>query len=406
MPCNTPPPPTMDDEEDQMEVPEMEDDIIIIEDTDDAVNTFVFHSDPVFCCNFDKAGVLAVTGGQDDRAVVWDTNTDQQAKFVITEHRDSVIAADFNHDSSLVASADMDGLIQVWNVSSGSHEWDFETTEITWMAWHPTTNLLFAGTIDGNCWKWSVPDGATCEVFPTHGVASSCGRLLDNGSKCVVGYQDGSVKLWDVTNSSLIGSLHDHKQGVLCLASSPDGTLIASGAEDGTVKLIRSSNFKVLHSWNVAEDTGIESIGFFRSHPLIAVGTSQGDLNIYDLSTYTLRASTNLGDSIVKLVCSDSSPFVYIACGSNVECYDGRSCEVLNKWFCHDDRILDLAFSPRITNFGPNVTEELLCALAWYTLHPLMCEFGRGLPDHVSSDHGSNLGNLSPNRTDLTSELC
>lgn len=44
---------------------------------------FMILLDPVFCCNFDKSGTLAVSGGQDDKAFVWDVNTGE-TKFVIS----------------------------------------------------------------------------------------------------------------------------------------------------------------------------------------------------------------------------------------------------------------------------------------------------------------------------------
>lgn len=45
-------------------------------------------------------------------------------------HKDSVTCAVFNHDSSLVASGDMSGLIKVWKIQSKEEIWSFEVGDL------------------------------------------------------------------------------------------------------------------------------------------------------------------------------------------------------------------------------------------------------------------------------------
>ena len=47
-----------------------------------------------------------------------------------TGHKDSVTCAMFSHDSSLVATADMSGLIKVWKVESKEEIWSFEVGDL------------------------------------------------------------------------------------------------------------------------------------------------------------------------------------------------------------------------------------------------------------------------------------
>ncbi|GFY19267.1 angio-associated migratory cell protein [Trichonephila clavipes] len=327
---------------------EVDGEIIEILDNDDSDLSFELHTDSVFCCNFNHNGELAVSGGQDEKAHIWCTTTGD-LKFSCDGHTDSVVHASFNHDSSYVATAGMDGLIQVWNVETGTKEWDFETTEVTWMQWHPSSNLLFAGINDGNCWKWSIPDGAMCDVFVTHGVGTSCGHIFADGTKCAVGYADGTLKIWDINTSSVIGSVKDHTENVTCVTSSHDGNLLATGSEDGSAKLVNTRNCKVLCTWGFPsneEKESVESIGFFKSHPFIAVGTSGGVLSIFDAATHQQRVTVNVELPIVKLICSETSPMVYVASGYEIQSYDARSGQIEKKWIGHHLSILDLTLSP------------------------------------------------------------
>ena len=45
-------------------------------------------------------------------------------------HNESVTNVKFNKDSSLLATGDMSGLLQVWNVAKGELFWDFEVDQI------------------------------------------------------------------------------------------------------------------------------------------------------------------------------------------------------------------------------------------------------------------------------------
>lgn len=50
--------------------------------------------------------------------------------FVSTGHKDSVTCAVFSHDSSLVASGDMSGMIKVWKVETKEEIWSFEVGDL------------------------------------------------------------------------------------------------------------------------------------------------------------------------------------------------------------------------------------------------------------------------------------
>lgn len=47
-----------------------------------------------------------------------------------TGHKDSVTCAGFSHDSSLVATGDMSGLIKVWKVETKEKIWSFEVGDL------------------------------------------------------------------------------------------------------------------------------------------------------------------------------------------------------------------------------------------------------------------------------------
>lgn len=52
------------------------------------------------------------------------------SKSVLLDHKDSVTCVSFSHDGKLVATGDMSGVIQVWQVAMKSKLWSFETSDL------------------------------------------------------------------------------------------------------------------------------------------------------------------------------------------------------------------------------------------------------------------------------------
>lgn len=316
---------------------------------DDANITFRGHSGTVFCCNFSKDSNLAASGGEDDLGFVWNTNTGENI-FTCTGHHESVIYAGFNHDSSLVATADMNGLIQVRDVNENfAVVWNFEAEEITWMQWHQTQNVLLAGTVGGECWVWSIPDGDP-RILPSHGAQVTCGQLMPDGEKFVVGYNDGTVRIWNQKYPYSAGSdrgIPKHKDNVTSIACSTDGTLIASSSMDCTVKLIKPDNNKVL--WDIPvseeEEDSIESVNFLPTVGSVVTGSRYGELAVWDLSRKVNRYRCSLEGTVVRLICSPTSPSIFAASSNIVYHIDSRTGDCARKWLGHKEMIYDLALS-------------------------------------------------------------
>ena len=79
----------------------------------------------MFCGSLSSDGKLAVSGGEDDVAYIWDGTTGE-ILFKCSGHTDSVIYAGFNHDDSYIATGDMSGNIKVWQLSSKQMIWEYE----------------------------------------------------------------------------------------------------------------------------------------------------------------------------------------------------------------------------------------------------------------------------------------
>uniref|UniRef100_A0A3P9AKP5 Angio-associated migratory cell protein n=1 Tax=Esox lucius TaxID=8010 RepID=A0A3P9AKP5_ESOLU len=303
---------------------------------DDSDLTFTKHTGSVFCVSLDPAtNSLAVTGGEDDKAFVWRVS-DGEVLFECTGHKDSVTSAQFSHDSSLVATGDMSGLIKVWKVETKQEVWSFEVGDLEWLEWHPCALVLLAGTADGNVWMWKIPAG-DCKTLQGPGCQATSGKVLPDGKRAVVGYEDGMVRLWDLKlgNASHVIKGHDGHQGALtCLACNKDGSLVLTGSVDGCSKLIHTATGKV------------ELCSLSSRLPLIAVAYLDGTLAIYDLSSQVLRHKCQHEAGIVRLQWEESSSVVSTCSLDGVfRLWDARSGTMVSEYRGHRAEILDFTLN-------------------------------------------------------------
>uniref|UniRef100_A0A672G4F0 Angio-associated migratory cell protein n=1 Tax=Salarias fasciatus TaxID=181472 RepID=A0A672G4F0_SALFA len=344
--------PGVDDEEGW----ETEDEMEAEAGQDDSELTFSKHTGSlVFCVSLDPVtNSLAVTGGEDDKAFVWKVS-DGEVLLQCLGHKDSVTCAVFSHDSTMVATGDMSGLIKVWKVEAKEEIWSFEVGDLEWLEWHPCAPVLLAGTNDGSVWMWKIPAG-DCKTFQSPGCQATSGKVLPDGKRAAVGYEDGTVRVWDLKQGNAVHIIkgQDGHQGALtCLACNKDGSLVLTGSVDGSAKLINTNTGKVVGTFAAESDkvtlssdetasNSVESVGFCNILPLIAVGFLDGTLAIYDLSSQGLRHSCQHEAGIAHLQWEESSAVVSTGSLDGVlRLWDGRSGSMVSEYRGHAAEILD-----------------------------------------------------------------
>jgi ribosome assembly protein SQT1 len=180
---------------------------IFSEALEPAIHTFQEHKEPVLVIAVSKSGTFAVTGGQDDIAHVFDINSGEK-KFSCRDHKDSVTGVGINFDDTLIATADMNGTIQVWKFLSGEKVFDTEVDDIHWISWHPIAPFaLLAGSESGSVWMFNVSDSTKIKTFQSGSSACTSGKVTKCGNKLMTGYEDGSLRFWDLKTGNIIHAI-------------------------------------------------------------------------------------------------------------------------------------------------------------------------------------------------------
>lgn len=178
----------------------------IAELPDISESMFLRHSEPVLCCDISPSGLLAATGGQDDRAFIWKVDTKQELLDTGNQHKESVCVVKFNRNSTHLVTADLNGLIKVWKIHEdtvtdvGTH---YLCDQVTWLFWdHRNDFIFYIGSDSGEGYLYDItPKRLRTHAFPTFGTPTDCAKLFHNQDKIVIGYGNGTLRVFGLDDT-------------------------------------------------------------------------------------------------------------------------------------------------------------------------------------------------------------
>jgi len=153
----------------------------------------------------------------------------------IKKHTDWVTAVAFSPNGLLLASADRNGNIHVWDPENAQEIFALSghTAAVRSVAWRGDSKLLASGSEDGTIKTWEMESGKAVKSWPAHeggvlgidfshdGLIASCGR-------------NGKIRYWDI-NGNKKRSMETTNELPLGVAFSHDGKRLIAGTFSGKV---------------------------------------------------------------------------------------------------------------------------------------------------------------------------
>jgi WD40 repeat protein len=256
----------------------------------------------VFAVAFSHDGTLLATADADGTVRLWNTTTGHAAAPPIhASARWGVHGVAFSPDGTLLATADGDGTVRLWKWATGRQvgktlHASARTTNrygVRAVAFSPDGKLLATAAADGTVRLWNLatgrPAGAPLHAsarWGVYGVAfSPNGKLLAS-----VG-GDNTVRLWNPVTGRPAGAplqIHSGPLGGLgAVAFSPDGKLLAAGGGDGVVRLWNPATGRPIAALQTGSGAigGVFGVAFSHDGKLLAAGCADGTVSLWHPAT-------------------------------------------------------------------------------------------------------------------------
>ncbi|MBX3015648.1 MAG: winged helix-turn-helix domain-containing protein [Caldilineaceae bacterium] len=214
------------------------------------------------------------------------------------------------------------------------------------IAFSPDGQLLAAGINDGTVRLWRVTDWQPSTILTGHTGEIQSIAFTRDSQRLASASDDQTVRIWDVTNGALLYTLQGHTHRVQSVAFSPDDQLLASGGNDQTVRIWAAHTGQWLRTLTGHHHI-INSLAFHPDGRRLISSSWDHTLRIWDVASgallQTWQGHTNAIRSIAISPTGD-----YIASGGwdrIVRIWESETGQILHE-LEHATALNSLAFDP------------------------------------------------------------
>ena len=198
---------------------------------------------------FSHDGTRAVSGATDGLVKIWNASTGE-VELVLKGHSRVVTSVAFSRHGTRVASGSWDLSVRVWNAVTGDIECVLRHSGyVLSVAFSHDGTRVVSGAFDGTVTVWYVATRGTQRTLEGLRKAATWPELVLRGhsddvnsvafsrddTRVVSGSRDKTVRIWNVNTGEIERVLEGLPDLVLSVAFSPDGTHVISGSLTGTV---------------------------------------------------------------------------------------------------------------------------------------------------------------------------
>ena len=250
-------------------------------------------------------------------------------------------------DGTLIASADLDRTVKLWN-RDGKLLKTLENFEddINRIAFSPNGKIMATSSYDHTAQLWRIAADYSVTLITTltgHDDAVWGIDFSPDGKFLVTGSWDGTAKVWQ-QDGTLIHTLQGHEDEVFGVAFSPDGEKIATASWDGTAKLWRRDG-TLIHTLD-GHQGEVNAVTFSPTGAWLATAGADNTVKLWNDKGQLLRTFNGHRARVWAIAISPSGKWLATASEDNrVRLWnqDGRLLRTLRG---HGAAVWDVAISP------------------------------------------------------------
>ncbi|MFV2067715.1 MAG: c-type cytochrome domain-containing protein, partial [Pirellulales bacterium] len=267
---------------------------------------------------FSRDGTLLLAGGGRGgalgRVVVWSTLTGDRL-FEVGDELDAVLAADLRADHTEVALGGPPRIVRIYSIHDGQlvREIRKHTDWITAIAYSPDDVLLATADRNGGLFLWEANTGRSYATLKGHTKAVTGLSWRSDSNVLASASEDGTIRLWEMENGTQIKKFNAHGGGVTSVEFARDGRLVSCGRD--RVAKLWDPNGKQLRAFPACADIALR-VTFCDETDRVIVGDWTGTVKLFaaadakvlgELATNPLSLADRLAAAQQELKQSEST---------------------------------------------------------------------------------------------------
>jgi len=189
----------------------------------------------------------------------------------------------FSPDGKHVATAEANGVVQIWDVQTGQEVLRFgATTPKVAIFYKPSGNQLITADTAGYIKIWNAKTGKEDFSLFTFAVEIATGAMTADGSLLATASYN-IVQTWDVSTGKELFTF-SHTNNVKSLAFSRDGTRLAATGSEGDVIIWNTATGQDLLTFKCGQDCFDSNIIFNTDGTRVVISDSSGFVRFWDIT--------------------------------------------------------------------------------------------------------------------------